>query len=156
MSNTFFGTLPGWITASAVTAILGLIVRWQLGLRRLRVDADQVANADEANIRDHYAQEVAALRQQLIDRDERYRAQIERADQRHEECARARDELRQKLTQVQNRLTGTVRQFVTFQQKVGLAIPPDQRSPEIDAMMENLQPFLDRMAEWNGNGDGGK
>lgn len=154
-----FGTVPGWITSAGVLGILGIVVRWQLGLRKLNVEAQQVSvnaqqvhNADEADIRDHYAQEVAVLRQRLDEKDERHREAMATADLRHDQCIKSRDDMRKRLEVVEDRLLGTIRQFVTFQQKVGLAIPPAQRSPEIAAAIANLQPFIDKMSEWNGAG----
>jgi hypothetical protein len=32
--SELLGTIPGWITSAGVIAILGIVVRWQLGLRR--------------------------------------------------------------------------------------------------------------------------
>jgi hypothetical protein len=47
------GTIPGWITSAGVIAILGIVVRWQLGLRKLSIAAQQVdVNAAEVRNKD--------------------------------------------------------------------------------------------------------
>jgi phage shock protein A len=156
-SFSFLGSLPAWISSGALLTILAIVVRWQLGLRRLRVEADQVQvnarqvdHADEANVRDHYAREVAALRTRIDEQAERHRQSLDRYDKRHEACEKERAELRRELVAVQDRLTGVVRQFVAFQQKVAEAIPPSSRSPEMAVAIANLQPFVEKMSEWGG------
>jgi hypothetical protein len=48
-SPELLGTIPGWITSAGVIAILGIVVRWQLGLRKLSIAAQQVdVNADRS------------------------------------------------------------------------------------------------------------
>lgn len=88
------GTLPGWITAaSTTTGVVTLIVSyWRRG-----VSLQRLANEDEENIRDHYAQEVQALRGQLLTIEQHYREMLEQSDRRHAECEDARTEIRTEL-----------------------------------------------------------
>lgn len=65
------GTVPGWITSGGIMGILGLLIYWQLGNRKISVDSDVQQNVDKADIRDHYADEVAALRKRLDEAGQR-------------------------------------------------------------------------------------
>jgi flagellar motility protein MotE (MotC chaperone) len=119
-----------WITPVSLMTILGFVVRWQLGLRKLRIEAKQVdVNAEqvtqtaEADIRDHYADEVRQLREQLNGQGERHRqsiASIEaryqealtNSERKHEECARDRDHLRDKVQALKDLVAG-LRRIIT-------------------------------------------
>lgn len=93
----FIGTVPQWITAisstTLATALVTLIVQWW----RRGVSLKGLENADEADIRDHYAQEVAALRGQLLSIEGHYRGMLVQSDQRHAECEAARATMREEL-----------------------------------------------------------
>lgn len=128
----FLGTLPGWITASGVTGILWIVAHWQLGVRKVaveaqqvRVNAAQVEHVDEADIRDHYADEVRQLRERLdaqaerhvrreSDIEERYRKLLREADERHEACQDANKDLREEVERVKEELGGLRRQILRY------------------------------------------
>lgn len=133
--NELLGTIPGWITGASSLAILTLIVRWQLGLKKIAVEAEQVevnarvaGNANIADIRDHYAQELARLNQV-----------VEKITAEHEECKRERDQYRKEVGNLDRKLTGVVRQFVAFQLETAKAIPPENLTPSIRGMLEQLE-----------------
>lgn len=94
MTPDFLGTLPGWITAaSTTTGVVTIIVAyWKRG-----VSLQRLSNEDEADIRDHYALEVEALRGQLLTLERHYRDMLEQSDRRHAECEVARVEMRNEL-----------------------------------------------------------
>lgn len=110
MTPDFMGTLPGWITAaSTTTGVVTLIVAyWRRGvsLRRL-------TNEDEADLRDHYAEELSALRSKLNEQEDHFkglekhwREMVEASDRRHEECEVARRGLRLELDAMHEELSG--------------------------------------------------
>jgi len=127
---SIFGTLPGWITSAGVLSILGIIVRWHLGQRKLQIEAQQVEvnalgvrNTDEADIRDHYAEEVKQLREQLNGQGERHRNQIlaieqrhreqmDAAERRHDDCVKIREELRDQVSALKDLVAGLRRVIV--------------------------------------------
>lgn len=118
MSPTIVGTIPQWGMFATTATILGIIVRWQLGLRKLSVDAQQVevnahtaANINEADIRDHYAKEVERLTEKLENKDQHFAAlenhwrnMLDASDRRHEECEKARAELRVELSEMHSKI----------------------------------------------------
>lgn len=96
----FLGTIPGWITSAGVLGMLGLLLRYKLGWKRLTIQ-------DETNIRDHYAKEVASLREKLSNQENyfksleaHWRTLMENSDRRHEECEEARRSLRNELEEL--------------------------------------------------------
>jgi hypothetical protein len=90
----FLGTLPGWITAaSTITGVVTIIVAWW----RRGISLQRLSNESEADIRDHYADEVGALRTQLLTLERHYREMLEQSDRRHAECEVARQEIRTEL-----------------------------------------------------------
>jgi hypothetical protein len=95
--SQILGTIPGWITSVGVVTILGIIVRWQLGLKKLNVAAQQVdvnaaevRNRDTADERDHIAEEMKALRENVA----RLREELHNCE---EECRKTIDSLRQEV-----------------------------------------------------------
>jgi hypothetical protein len=125
---------PQWIgsplqagSLAILVAIFGLVVRWQLGLRKLKIEAaaveitaQQVHDADEADIRDHYAHEVEQLRDrldrqsvrhrdELAEKERRHRAERKEDEDRHRACLRDNDELRDKLHAVKDLAAGLQR-----------------------------------------------
>ena len=105
---------PRWITAGGVLAILSVIAttyinRLKLNLQEKKEDREGFGALIEALSRD-----VAAVREQ-------YR-------QCEMEHARTRQEL-----------DGLRRQFITYQMAVAQAVPPERRTPEIEAIMTSLE-----------------
>jgi hypothetical protein len=107
---SFVGTLPGWITAGGITAILGIVCKTWLGGAKLRLDS-------EGNIRDHYAKEVASLRAQLISvqstaaamlaaANQRYDEAITAADKRHSQCEEECERLRERVSDLSDEVAG--------------------------------------------------
>lgn len=59
MAPDFIGTLPGWITAASTTTGVAAII---IAYLRRGVSLRGLQNADDADRRDHIAEEMAALR----------------------------------------------------------------------------------------------
>lgn len=104
MSNAVLGTLPGWITAGSMVTLLGLIFRHLQTMKKL-------ALGDTADIRDHYAKEVERLTAKLAMRDSQFselekhlRAMSKASDERHDECVRERELLREELSGIKAQL----------------------------------------------------
>lgn len=97
----FLGTLPGWITAaSTTTGVVTLVVAfWRRG-----VSLRTLSNEANADIRDHYAEEVGAMRAQLFAMERHYREMLEQSDRRHEECEAARVQMRTEIDGLKRQL----------------------------------------------------
>lgn len=91
------GTVPQWITAISSTTLAGALVTLIVQWWRRGVSLKGLENANEADIRDHYAEEVAALRGQLLSIEKHYREMLEQSDRRHAECEASRGVMREEL-----------------------------------------------------------
>jgi hypothetical protein len=118
------GTIPQWISASGIAALVYVFFWRQVSLKKVDVEAQQVQvnavtahHADEADIRDHYAREVHDLREL---------ARTMSAD--HEECKRERDEFRREVARLDGKLVGITRQFIHYQQVTKGVIPPEMQA----------------------------
>lgn len=60
-----FGSVANWVTGGGIMGILGLLVYYLLGSRKVGVEETSERNKDRADIRDHYAAEVSAMRAAL-------------------------------------------------------------------------------------------
>jgi len=112
----FMESVRPWISPVALTAILGLVIKWQYGIRKLRIEARsveiqavEIADRDEADIRDHYADEVRQLRERLDAQAGRHRDDLNAVEQRHEECRRERDDLRDDSRKLKDIVAGLIR-----------------------------------------------
>jgi hypothetical protein len=105
----------------------------------------------EGTLRDHYGKELQSLRTQInemgkhqLERereiDERWRKSLEESEKRHDECVKQRDELGRKVMTLEEKLIGTIRQFVHFQQRIAHAIANGGEGRDLQAA---LQPFLE-------------
>jgi hypothetical protein len=126
------GTIPGWITSAGVIAILGIVVRWQLGLRKLSIAAQQVdvnaaevRNKDTADARGHIAEEMKALRANVASlRDELHTCE--------EDCRVTVDKLRQEVW-------GEKRQRVAEQISLINVILSSVDAPQLKTLMKTLE-----------------
>lgn len=78
-----FGTVSSWISAGGIVSILALLVWAQLGNRKIGVDERKAMNADKADVRDHYAEEVTTLRVRFDEASERHTAVVTELEARH-------------------------------------------------------------------------
>lgn len=112
----FLESVRPWISPTALVAILGFVIKWQYGLRKLAIEArrveitaDEVEHKDGADIRDHYADEVRRLGTRLDEQSERHRQILAAAEERHEECKRERDALRDDSRKLKDIVAGLIR-----------------------------------------------
>jgi chromosome segregation ATPase len=78
-------------------------------------------NADMADIRDHYAEELTALRAKLNSQEDHFRSMekhwremLNASDKRHEECETARQELRLELNTLHDEIRGLREQLLRY------------------------------------------
>jgi hypothetical protein len=150
MSPDLLGTIPSWITSAGILTMLGLLLRWQIQNR-------QIGAGDTANIRDHYAKEVASLRaslhsqanqfrQDLDAMDKRYRDIIAASEERHEECQADRDKLRQEVGILRDEINGLVR--VITQASIDRVVMLGENVPEdIKAAAARAQQYISNEAK---------
>jgi chromosome segregation ATPase len=105
--NDFLGTLPQWLSAGAFVTFVGILLRFEIQKRRVKLD-------DQTDIRTHYSQEVAALRARIVEVEAHYRRMLEDVDAAHEECKRDRDELRNQVKGLKDELEGIKRQIARY------------------------------------------
>lgn len=123
----------------------------------------ELHNADVADIRDHYAAELAALREKLNSQEEHFqrmemhwREMLENSDRRHEECEKTRAELRRELDKMHTELAGLQRQIASYSSDQLLVMereadprPPSERAPEATAAAGRVKDIVEKK---NGNG----
>lgn len=118
------GTIPGWITSAGVLALLTLMSKHYLAARKLQQEGSAIGQAQsdarDADIRDHYADEVRQLRDKLDKQNDqfradlnelesRYRRALDESEKRHQQCMDDRDILRQRVTLLEDELRGLIR-----------------------------------------------
>jgi hypothetical protein len=103
----FLGTLPGWITAASTTTGVAAII---IAFFRRGVSMKGLLNADKADIRDHYAEE------------------LERVTTRQHECEAREALLRDRVTQLENDILGLIR--IISQASANKVLLLDQNVPE--------------------------
>lgn len=91
MQPGFLGTLPGWIAAISTSGIFATLVTLIVAYWRRGVSLRSLANSDHADIRDHYAEELA------------------RVVQRQHECEERETELRSRVASLENDILGLIR-----------------------------------------------
>lgn len=146
-------TIPAWLMVdkatlnlvlNALTTLLG--VGGVAAYLRYRVNYRRVHNEDEANIRDHYAAEVQALREANMRLERHFREMLDDVDKRyaeardtwekrwresadlHEDCIRERSELRNEIDGLKNQL-----KLYSADQLLVLERQADQRPPSMRA-----------------------
>lgn len=123
--------------------LVGVFLRYRLGLKKL-------ASGDVADIRDHYAQEVSALRTQVLTHEEHsnrmekhWRDMLERSDRRHEECEIARLAMRSELETLHSEIRGLRDQILRYSSGAVLAIEAEP-SPEVRAAAQRVRQIVDK------------
>ena len=145
----FLGTIPGWITAGGMVALLTVVVRRELGLKKIAVEAEQVhvnarqvENEDDADIRKHWAGEVQRLQDALAAQDGRHNDALMALETRHaremqhnadrqERCEQERERLALRVTEIENELKGVMAQvrMAGAEQMVLLAASGEELPP---------------------------
>lgn len=129
---------------------LGVVLRYRLGMRKL-------ALADEANIRDHYAKEVARYvdkmgaqerrfddkasvqEKHFLDVEKHLREMIATSDKRHEECEFARAEDRRDRSRMQDEIDGLKRQIVRYSAEGVLVLGEHPPSPMVASAAKRVR-----------------
>lgn len=127
----FAGTLPGWITATGITTLVGVVLHFILGRRKLGIDEKKIDNENEADIRDHFAEEISGLRASLessshrhLERERltdhrhrralasvenRYRRLLTESDEKHDHCQQELSVQRDQVQALKEQQSGLVR-----------------------------------------------
>jgi hypothetical protein len=127
------GTIPQWITAGGIVTVI--VAYWRRG-----VALKGLQNTDAANIRDHYAREVAALRDELRICEE--------------ECADRLDLADQRLKKLDRELWGEKRQRVAEQISLINVVVASVDAPELKAILKSLESVQMAMRLQQQSGDG--
>lgn len=163
MAPELLGTIPQWFTVAGVASILGIVLRYRLGWKRLNIEDQKQKDTDEADIRDHYADEVRQLRDKLdkqsgqfrrdlTDLEDRYRGLLEAtenrwqrllsdSEKRHDECMADRDHLRERVNALENELNGLIRMIAQNSANKVLQLGDDV-SDDIRAAAERVEIIL--------------
>lgn len=121
---------------------LGVVLRYKLGMRKL-------ALTDEADIRDHYAAEVARLVEKM-DRREKHFLEVEKhlreliatSDRRHEECEAARAEDRREHARMRDEIEGMKRQIIRYSSE-GVLVLSEQPSEHVEGAARRVRDIVD-------------
>jgi hypothetical protein len=117
-------TLAGWFTAigsmGSLATLMTLLLRWDLGRGKLSIERQKQHDTDEADIRDHYADEVRQLRDRLDaqsgrfkkdlqELEDRYKRLLHDSERRHDQCQEDRDQLKERVENMSDEIRGLVR-----------------------------------------------
>lgn len=135
----FIGTIPGWITSAGVVGLLWIVVNGGLGWRKQGLE-------NQADIRDHYADEVTALRAHMATMEGHWRSMVKSSDERHAECERDRKILRDEIHDLQDMVRGFRRQLAQYStdrlmELEGLC--PSDKAPEAAASAERVRRIVE-------------
>jgi predicted RNase H-like nuclease (RuvC/YqgF family) len=134
-----------------------------VGVLRYLNNRQSIRNADEADIRDHYAEELKGLRAKLAEQElgfqnleNHLREQLKRSDQRHEECETARDAARKEINLLhkqvrdhQAEIDGLKRQIVRYSAEGVIELSAPMPSEQIEDAAQRAIDALDKQE----NGD---
>lgn len=124
--------------------LLGVILRYRLGVRKL-------ALGEESSIRDHYAGEVASMRDELNQQERNFRevethlrSLLTASDGRHEECEKARAEMRREIETLYHEIAGMRRQMVRYSAEGVLMLSEQEVSPVVRESAERVIAKIDK------------
>lgn len=120
-------------TINIVLNLLGVLLGGGalVGVLRFLNNRQSIRNADEADIRDHYADEVAQLRGQLVILEKHYRDMLASSDKRHAECEDARTEMRGRVSDLENHVKGLEAQIRQYSSETVLKLAGQQPSDHV-------------------------
>ncbi len=103
------GTIPGWIGTGGIMGLLALAIFYLLNSRKIGVDEKRVGieretqqDKDKADIRDHYAAEVASLRDRIDKQAERHGVNVAAIEARYKKMLDdAEDRYRKSIEEVE-------------------------------------------------------
>jgi cell division septum initiation protein DivIVA len=118
-----------------------------VGVLRYLNNRQTIRNADTADIRDHYAEEVEQLRGQLIGLEKHYREMLSSSDKRHAECEDARTEMRARVSDLESQVKGLEAQIRQYSADSVLKLAGQQPSEQVVAAAHRVKDITE-----NGNG----
>ena len=123
------GTIPQWITAGALISLLGVVLKYRLGLRK-------IIQVDSADIRDHYALEVERLVKRVAD-----------AEARQHECEEREGRLRNRVRELEDMVDGLKRQLIAYSADKLLVMEgtkPSDIAPEATASASRVKSHTEK------------
>jgi small-conductance mechanosensitive channel len=127
--------------------LLGVILRYRLGVRKM-------ALGEEANIRDHYAGEVAALRAEINQQERNFRevethlrGLLAASDRRHEECEAARADSRREIEGLHREIEGMRRQMVRYSAEGVLVLSEQKPSALVEEAARRVKGIVEEGGE---------
>lgn len=106
-----------WIQTGGLIGLLALSVKLYIDNRRIRIEEKRADHQGFSDLIKALSEDVAGVREQL----------------RH--CQEQHDETKMELD-------GLRRQFISYQLAVAHAVPPTMRTPEINAMIGQVEKFM--------------
>lgn len=97
------GTLAQWVTAGAIITLIGVLLKYRLGLR-------QIIAHDSVDIRDHYAQELVRYRSEL----NATREELSIVRKRQSDCEGREEALRRRVRELEDHVAGLQRQISQY------------------------------------------
>lgn len=154
MAGNVLETARPWLAPGFLLGIFGLLLRQQVQNRRIGVDEKRVRLDDDKDIRDHYADEVRQLRDQVVKQGERhravlrevdkdYKASLTAAESRHDECVQQRDELRDQVRALKDLVDGLQR-VILQNSASGVIALGDAVHPDVRAAAERVEELFNR------------
>ena len=132
-----------WLSTGSLVGLAGLAVKLWLDNKKLTIDS-------ESGIRDHYAQEVASLRAQVLavqtaadarvaNAEKRYEEAIASADARHHVCEQECDRLRDRMSDMQTEIDALNRRIGALNAASLRLFEPKTTLP--DALRDQMKSF---------------
>lgn len=136
----WLGTLPQLLTSGGTLAILAILSRVYLGKGQLNIQAEQVADAAEAKLREHFTGELTRLS-----------GEINEAKDRQLACEGREEKLRRRVSHLEDEVTGLQRIIALNSSTLLLDSTGDGRTSEAvrDAAIRVLQKLAEH-SEDNG------
>lgn len=136
----FMGTLPGWLTSAGVATLIGIILRFVLGNKKLDNDAaEQIRQHYDAQIkllweRDSRIQSEADSRVQVI-RDE-YERQIKALRNEYDAKGKAHES---QIKEMKSEIEGLRKQLITYEAAAMRNLPDEMLTPAMKQALRSLE-----------------
>lgn len=137
-----------WLTTAFIGSILALVAKLYVDNRRLKLTEKSRSQNFQLQMSADGRSNLQFIIDNLVRDIEAQRHATQAQATAHGKCQEELDAIREEHRAQSRQLEGLCRQFIAFSESVGRAIPPGTWSPEITAMMGQL----DALAEAARNG----
>lgn len=138
--------ITGWLTSGGIFTLVGLWWRRDIALRK-------ISSSEAGDLRDHYAEELAAVRKErMTDREEFLRIEkymremIDASDAKHRECEDARQKMRVEMDTMHEEIAGLRRQVPIASADTLLVLEgskPSEAAPHAAASAERVKKIVE-------------